>query len=233
MKKRICLLFAIILLTTGCTCEYNLTIDNNSYKESINIVPSNSEERNSLNTKFEIPVDKNNYYYGDETTDYSSLGDIYKYSFNNNILNMSYDFRKSYYINSTAVSLCYKTLTVTNYEGNTVISTSNNATCFDNYPELTNLVINITVDRDIISHNADKVNGNIYTWNLTKNNAKNKSINLVFKNDSDEKEEINNNQEIKKNDYTMYIFAGILLIVLLSAYVYINNLKNKNIGVDD
>ena len=233
MKKKLCLLVVIILMSTGCTCEYNLTIDNNTYKESVNIVGTNNSERNNLNTKIEIPVDKNNYYYGDQSTNYSSLGDIYNYSYNNGKLNMSHDFIKSEFINSTLASACYKTLTVTNYQGNTVISTSNGAMCFDNYSEMTNLVINITVDKNVISNNADKVNGNTYTWNLTKDNSSNKAINLVFQNEEGNEKEIVEDTKNNNKDYTMFIMAGILLIVMLIVYAYVNNLKNDNDGVDD
>ena len=33
MKKRILILITILLLTTGCTCEYNLTIEENDTKK--------------------------------------------------------------------------------------------------------------------------------------------------------------------------------------------------------
>ena len=44
MKKRILILITILLLTTGCTCEYNLTIEENTYKEEIIITGETKEE---------------------------------------------------------------------------------------------------------------------------------------------------------------------------------------------
>ena len=44
MKKKIFILILILLLTTGCTCEYNLTIDDNTFKESISLIASTNED---------------------------------------------------------------------------------------------------------------------------------------------------------------------------------------------
>lgn len=42
---------------------------------------------------------------------------------------------------------------------------------FDEYANLTKLTINVKTTKTVISHNADKVNGNIYTWVITKKNS--------------------------------------------------------------
>ena len=235
MKKKIYILIIILLLTTGCTCRYDLTINDNTYEESIRISASTSEEKNNLNKKWEIPFDKNNYYLGDENIDSTYKNYTYKYAINNNNLTFTHNFSKSDYANSTAISVCYKTISLNNYNGSTIISTSNNVDCFETYPDLTSLVINITVDKEVTSNNADRVSGNTYTWNINRNNAKNKGINLTFVNDDGQKEETipNNEKSIKKNDYTMYIFAGILLIIVLFVYFIFNNLKNNDNEMDD
>ena len=45
----------ILLLTTGCTSEYNLTIDNNVYQEKVNINGITSDELSNLNRDWQIP----------------------------------------------------------------------------------------------------------------------------------------------------------------------------------
>ena len=237
MKKNIFVLFILILFTTGCTCSYNLTIENDDFKESITITGENSDEIKNINQKWQIPTDKNNYYLGDEDIDYSSLNDIYKYTFNNNKLTLYNDFKKSTFVNSTAVSICYKTFNMTNYEKNTIISTNNIADCFDAYPNLTNILVNITMDKKVTSNNADSVNGNTYTWKINRNNYKNKSINIIYQNGNKEDETtISNNENAsntKKTDYGMFIFAGIMLIIVLIIYGIFNFIKNKNDEMDD
>ena len=239
MKKRIVLLIIILLLTTGCTCEYNLTIDGSKYKEKITIISETTDEESKLNNKWEIPVDKDESETpGDPNSDIKIEGDIYNYNLSNNKLIFNYDFTRSRYINSTAVSKCYKKLTISNYDNTTIISTSPNANCFDNYPTLTNIKVTINVDREVINHNADNVNGNIYTWTINKNNASNKSINLTLKNidknikpDSTTNNEKNNlNNQI--NNYALYIFIVILVIIIFLGYKWFMNFKEKNNSID-
>ena len=235
MKKKLYILIMIIILATGCTCRYDLTIDNNTYKEIITLNASTNEEINDFNRKWAIPFDKNNFYSGDSNVDSSYAQSIYKYNMNNNHLIFTHDFIKNDYIDSTAVNACYKTLSISSYNGSTIISTSNKVDCFETYPNLTNLVVNITVDKEVTSNNADRVSGNTYTWNVNKNNSQKKGINLTFINDDEQKEETipSNEKNIKKNDYTMYIFAGILLIIALFIYFIFNNLKNNDNEMDD
>ena len=237
MKKKINLLIFILLFTTGCSCQYDLVIDGTTYKETTYIVGSNSEEINNLNTKWEIPINKDNYYIGDESTNYKSLDSIYDYSFNKNTLKLSHTFNRGEFTNSTMASACYKSLTTTNYQGSAIISTNNVASCFETYPNLNNVVINITVNEQVRDHNADSVNGNTYTWKIDKNNYKNKGINLIYKNtDKEDNSNQGNNGDSgkeKETDYGMFIFAGILLIIVLIIYGIFNFIKNKNDEMDD
>ena len=78
MKKRIIMLILVIFLTTGCTCEYNLTIDNNTYKEEIVLTSSDSEELTNFNNEWQIPIDKEIYQNisGDPSTETNIEEDI-------------------------------------------------------------------------------------------------------------------------------------------------------------
>lgn len=230
MKKSI-LIILMLLLLTGCTCEYNLTIDGYSYKEEVIITGENSEEKSSFNQEWAVPIDKEVYdMAGDESTELSDIKtETYNYNINSDNIKFYYDLSRNEMINSTAVSICYDKLNITNYDNTTIISTSSKNKCFDEYQTLTNIKVNIKVDKPVISNNADIINGNIYTWNITKDDTK--SINLVLNNEKVEDNEIIDNkpqQKPKKKDYTLYIFCGILLIVMLSAYFMFNKLKNKN-----
>ena len=237
MKKKIYLLLFILLFTSGCSCQYNLKIEGNTYKETIYITGSNSEEIDSLNQKWSIPTNKENYYIGDEDTDYASLDGIYDYSLNGNTLKFSHDFNRGVFANSTGASICYKSLSMTSYEGNAIISTSSVAECFNSYPNLNDVTINVTIDKKVTTHNADSVNGNTYTWKLNRSNYKNKSVNFMYENGKEEKESATENVDdttkTKKFDFTMIIFAGILLVLFLIVYAFITILKNKNDEMDD
>ena len=236
MKKRIFIIIVLLLFTTGCTCEYNLSIENNIFKEETKITSSTSNELSSFSTSWKIPTDKSEYNVGldpESTIEFNS--NLYKYNLSGNVLSFKYDFSISDYPNSSAVSNCYNTLNIINRIDSIIISTSKENKCFDNYPNLEALKINIKIDTSVKSHNADVVNGNTYTWNITKNNANNKPINLVLTNNNNSG--TNNNQNDKhtteKKDYTLYIFCGILLVIMLCAYFIINKIKNNKDIMDD
>ena len=248
MKKNIIIIIILLIFTTGCTCEYNLTIDNNNYQEEVRIIAENENEISNYNLEWKIPTDKEeNNYGGDPSTvpEYSS--DLYEYKLVNNILTFNYNFNKDNYSNSSAVSTCYDTFTVIDYNNATIISTNSKASAFNKYPNLNNITVNIKVDKEVIDHNADRVNGNTYTWYIYKNNADNKSINLTLSNSSntiDDKttetpnkstNSINeeNKNENKKTDYTFYIFYGVLLVVMIIVYLIFNKIRNKNNEMDD
>lgn len=234
MKKKLILLTNILLLT-GCTCEYNLAIEKNTYKEEIIINGTTKEEISNLNQEWTIPVNKEEYNIGgDESTVIDTNIDTYNYQLNNNSLKLNYDFTKNSIINSSAISVCYNKITVLDYNNSIIISTSPKTNCFNEYPDLTNLTVNITVDKKVTANNADSIKGNVYTWNFTKENASNKAINLTLespKTDSSPSSSSNKNNEQKK-DYTLYIFSAILLIVLLLGYFIYNIIKSKS-DMDD
>lgn len=240
MKKRIILLIIAVLLTTGCTCEYNLTIDNNTYHEKITLTGTTSEEITNFSNSWQIPVDKNEYndIGGDTNSNVNITGDIYEYSKTGNNLIFNYDFTTSGINNSTAISQCYSKATITAYQDSIIISTSDKVNCFDRYAPLTNLKINITTTKPVKSHNADKVSGNTYTWIITKDNASNKPVNMVI-NNSESSSSINpssssssSQTNTDKNDYTLYIFCGILLVVLLFGYLIFKKVKNNADDMD-
>ena len=237
MKKRILLIIMILLLTTGCTCEYNLTIEGNTYKEKVIITPENSDELSAFNQKWEIPIDKDEY---EKISGFDNENEVdtkvYNYKFSSNQLIFNNDFNRSNISKSTAAYNCYNKVTISNYNNTTIISTSSKADCFDKHPPLTNVKVTIKVDREVISNNADSVSGNIYTWNINKENANNKSINLILNNVKEEenlpssssKKDISSN----KNSYALYIFLVAIVLIILIGYKWFMNFKDKNNNID-
>lgn len=237
MKKRIVVSIIILLFMTGCTCEYNLQIEDNVYKEQIKLQSNDEKEVALFNQSWEISSNKNkNVPGGDPSTTKTTTDDTYKYNLSNNILTFNYDFSQNEYSNSSAVAKCYSSFTVTNYQNSTIISTPLKSVCFDNYPSLSEITVKISTDKKVISSSADNLSGNTYIWKLNKNNVSSKSINLVIDN-SEEKASsgssptnpstpIDNKAENEK-DYTLYIFLGILLIMFSIGYFIVQIIKKK------
>ena len=237
MKKRI-LIIMTLLLTTGCTCEYNLTINENTYTEEVIIIGENAEEISQFDKEWQIPINKDEYNnMAGSDSEYKPNGEIYALSIESNKITFNHNFIKSNYNNSTAVSNCYNKITITNYNNTTILSTSSKVDCFDKYPPLRNIKVNIKVDKPVISNNADSINGNIYTWNITKNNSNDKSINLILENDNNgkgNKTEIPDKTKTQKNKgkYDLYVFLIILLAVAFIGYKFIMKFKDKNNTID-
>lgn len=240
MKKRIILLIVLLLLTTGCTCEYNLNITDNKYTEEVIFTGTTSEEINNINQKWTIPVNKEevDYLGGDPETSETAHGDIYDYEISANKLILKHDFSRVALNNSTVISKCYSQATIDSYQDSIIISTSEKAICFDENPPLTNLKINISTTKPVKSHNADTVSGNTYTWTITQSNANNKPINMVISvsepssspSNNSNSNQVNNNND---KDYTLYIFCGILLLILLFGYLVFKKIKNNTDDMED
>ncbi len=242
MKKKIIIILITLLFITGCTCEYDLQINDNNYSETIKIIAENNEEVNRLNGERRIPIDKEVL---NDLTKESTEAEYEKYNYKvtNNVLTFNYDFNEDNIINSSAISSCFDRITILQQGSATILSTSNTVKCFDSYPGLNKVTITISVDKDVISNNADYVSGNKYVWNLNKNDKNKKSINITIDNKSSEEIQIEENHKNKKdpedgpvedkpkkNDYSLYIFCGILLIVMLIAYYFYNKLKNSEMN---
>jgi len=233
MTKKILIVVIIMLFITGCSGEYNLTIDGDIYKEEINIIGENSTEINSLNKKWQMPIDKEEYNYGGDPSSDGSTNNIYKYKLNNNILTFNYNFNMNNYRNSSAVSNCYDSLNVSYYVSDNgksiIISTGDKNLCFERYSTLKNLVINITVDRPVINSNADKSDGNKYTWYINSTNAKEKSINLILDDTESNNGKTNNlNKGSIFENYMLYIFSAVFIMIILLGRLWFNRMKEKN-----
>lgn len=239
MKKRISVLLILLLLTTGCTSEYNLTIDGSSYNEEIILTGSSSSELANFNNKWQIPVDKDDYNsINDDPSTQIEVDNPYKYRLSGNNLTFYNDTTISGIASSTAFSFCFNQSTIKNYQDTIIISTSSKAACFDKYYDLTSLKVNITTDKPVKSHNADSVRGNTYTWNINRNNYQDKAINMVIANEQKLSSTENNpkeEQEIKKKDnYTIYIFCIILLLIIIFIYNIVKKIKeNDHDNLDD
>lgn len=88
--------------------------------------------------------------------------------------------------------------------------------------------VNINIPFKVLEHNADAVSGNTYTWNINRNSDL-KNIKISY-----DEEKIRNKTSIKINDKTFNINYGIIagsviivLVLLISLFVYINNKKHN------
>ena len=219
--KSLILLLPMFLLS-GCTINYDLTIDS-KVNEVILI--------NSDIYKKEVPM-----YIDDYDVTYESTGklDGYKYydlqKYNGNTIYKA-AFNKNTFRNATSCNLLFEKCNFVSNEGITVLSTTTGTIIFETYPELEAININITLNGEVVNHNADKVSDNMYSWYINPSNAKEKRILFEYKGtiSSDFSQTIEDDTESKDKENIMYL--SILLIVLIGLavlIVFMNRKKFKN-----
>ena len=171
-----------IFIFTGCTVNYNLKISDNVINEKISIqelsekIDTSTADRNLNNTY----------------SQYNNKG-VKKYN-TSKVINgnkTEYNLNQTYYLDSVsyirAFDECfdaYNIVYVDDTRSEYLLQTSKGFKCMTyEYNTIDSYVVNIEIDKKVISHNADSVKGNVYTWNINKNNAADKIISIQFKND--------------------------------------------------
>ena len=262
--KKIVILLAFLFTLTGCTLEYNLVIDERTFEEVITINENDSTKLNSPVAEgttisyqdrvdwlasYPIYVFKNAHI---DPYDDSIIIDGVKYYEKQKIVTGE-EYGVSLITNGEideindlrSLSHCYEIARVLNNKDEYVISTSFKNMCFENYPLLDELTINITTDMKVTSNNADSVSGNTYTWKITRANYDNKSISLAMQyirdynqdkyNEEQEEKREEQRKKIEKQKNTTLKILGVvgiafLVIVLgLGIVIFIKNQKENKL----
>ena len=210
---KIFLLIVIILITSGCSGNYNLKInpdlsidenlelsidnDNNAYDRTLKIFENNNIPKDNYDVS--ISSDKVIIEYNDK---FSSIED---YLLNSNVYKQLFD-KIEYNKNKKYVDL-YVDQNI-KLKNDYTKNNGSNLTDFDF------IQINITNPYKMILTNADMVNDNIYTWSLTKDNY-NKKIQMQFK------------PSFNKFPYRPIIVGSLILIIsLILTITIIRRYKN-------
>lgn len=226
--KKILILLILMISLTGCEAVYNLDINNNTFTEELvlttNDKSSKSQKTVNVALKSKIPVDDN--YYKPEVNFKQNNLKYYQISKidTDNKLGARYkaNLTKEEYPTSTLVKEHFPNFKL-NETGNIIsLNLGKKGNIFDNYPDLDKLTINITINNKVTKHNADGVNNNIYTWNLTKDNYNKKEIYLNY----NKNEKHSETEEEKFNYNIIFIIIGII-IISFTTYIAI---KAKNTG---
>lgn len=257
MKRinRLLVAFALLSLCTGCTINYNIEITKDSVNESIEVTDTitNNRSKNDILSEYQswIPayIDLGN---GNATNYDSSIKNPDFEYHEKNIKELSngyyYTYKYNYpiykYENASATREAYakrKFYIGSNY----IIINTDKENLLCNYSYFEKLRVSITVDNEIYKlnyTNADEQKSNVYVWNLDKNNCQDSEIILkldILDNSSSQNNNPNNssssNNSIKKisNNYSLYIFLTILILIIFLGYKWFIKLKEENNNIDD
>lgn len=212
MKKMLFLIFTIFLFT-GCTCDYNLSFNEDGFTEDISVLDNNISESELEFLIFMNGGDENSpfgYYEINKIINDNEKGIKinHKYDYNSNILG--------------SFETCYTDYDFDIDKNEINIETYGNFGCFNYFNDNDKIKINIQTDFIVDYNNADEINGNIYTWIIDKNNL-NKKIKIDINRVKKRNENSNNNNKF----LTVCMVIGIGIVVL-GLVIFLKSFNSKN-----
>lgn len=211
--KLILILFLIIVVS-GCTAQYELEIKDNEISEKLILL----ETRKEL---FDTPLSSG--FTTRELFDYvmsdnEFANDNYEVKSLNSDEQLGIEYNSGSIvdvINSSILNQCYINPTMTENEGIITINTGSNFKCYEYYENLETINVVLKTNHGVINSNADSVDGNKYTWNITKDG--NKQIEFSY----------DTTKTSGDNLVIIVIISVLVFIVLIGLYVF-SKMKKEN-----
>jgi len=209
--KKIILLVVITLFMTGCSVEYNVSIDDVVNEE---ILINDYLDRN-------VPafIDEQG---ASESNEIVEGVEYYDLQYNGVLTSYKYDFSFNDYSKSRAANTCLESVKLNKFNNQYILNTSSYYSCMDYYTDIENIDINISFNSNyvIVSHNADIENNNVLSWNINRSNYTNKYIQVIFKDKNEEKEPIQSetpgsSDEDEGNNKT----SPLVIILLIGVFI--------------
>ena len=227
--KTVVLIFSVFILS-GCTATYDLVLNEDGDLQDKLVIKSDmlSSTNTSLYTKHPMPTsldvgcvldydtyDLENAEEKQENIDYYDV----KYDNDNKMLSFESKNSIDLYQNTRIANLLFNNIHVNNYNDMISIYGYNGLIAFLSYPELEQVIVNIKTLGNVVSHNADKVIGNKYTWYFDKNTSDTKDLYLEIKKE-DEKNVVETKKTGINSSYVLIgvFFALIIAIVIMKIY---------------
>lgn len=218
MKKKLVFLGILLLSLTGCTTQYNLEFSNGSIKEEIitTILPSDIPTKKSSDIS-EVddrvtPFIENDQYPLVNNTKVKYKKKVKK-SGNDTIVSLSYNYNHDEFRNSSTFRSCFRNYVFDEqYKGYTLNFSGDFYCLYGN-----EVVINIKTNNKVLSHNADKVSGNTYSWVINRENLGKVKINMEI------------SKKTKITSSIIYVIVGIIAVVLcVFGFIVLKKIKNKD-----
>ena len=213
MKKfKIIILICCIFLLSGCSVEYNLTINDTTMAESIDTIFEKTDENVELTDR--LAKIRRTAFYNFDTREEEYYDFTKRDTDQNIILNYSYNYTDNNLYKSEAVSRCYYKRIVNVTDDYIVIQTDNQVACLykDGEKQIDDITVNIRTNLIVEENNADNVENNVYTWNINEDNYTNKPIYIKIK-----------KEEYKESFADQIIPIGIIIlsIIVIGIIIYL------------
>lgn len=231
MKKiKIFLFICTIFFLSGCSIEYDLTINNDLTVNEKVVATEKTKRMESLTKqkgKQAVNYLFNMFKRDDEDITITSMEDEYNtiataITSHDDISDYSSKFTSDVFekVNVT------KEDNVVSFSAEQTKSLSNDSSYSLLYDDIT---VNLVIPFEVVSNNADKVNGNKYTWNISKKSDL-KTISFSYKEGS-KTDSINININDETYNINYWLIIGISFFVIISLIVIFVIIKNKKNNV--
>lgn len=216
VKKKIIILLLPLLLT-GCTINYDLTINKNSISETI----TGSVEKSEYEIK-DTDTSLNNFYIliNEDVNPVISSDDLYKKNIIDTDTGIDYKYTYNYkknYDKSRIINSCFENHLVSETDDYYKIELTGKFYCL--YSD--KIDINVTSNYEVIENNASVVNGNKYKWII--NSSDNVNILLTVS------KKVEYTEPVKAKTFSTFQLIGLIIFVILTVITYFLY-KKKNSG---
>lgn len=221
MKILVLIIMAFFL--SGCTADYELTItEDNQVHESILVHSTNSTESKQLSENvWPLKV----YYMDPDVGENPEKIEGVTY-YNDNLFfekgfyhrNLTYTYPIDTFSSANSIQSCYENFYVTEdkKEDSITLSTSPEFLCMDLYPNLTEVNVQIKVEKPVLYSNASSSHDSIYEWKITPENKDQSGIIIAFPKKYSAKKE----EDISSKIVFALIALGVFFLFLIGIIVY-------------
>lgn len=222
MKIKILFLTLLIFIITGCSAEYNLTIDKDKFSETIKILEKESIVSQNIEDKnFSETVANSLANFEGIRSDLNR-----KKIIEDNRVGYQYDYEyelKNYSMTPSPVAECYDSFEIKNNSKEIEIKTSNQFLCYNNYPMIDEFKVVINSNYKLIESNADFIENGKYIWNINYDEITNKPIYIKLAKKLDTSIKTNNSNLILN-----FIKIVVLVSILVGIIIFIKKRNKKD-----
>ena len=211
MKKL--LLFLMILLLTGCSAKVELKLDKDKIIETTKIYNTKVNVYDDNNIKQDISL-----YLADFERDYEFYN-ISEFE-ENEYVGKNYDITipLENWGGTSILNPCYEVFDFKKTDTNVSLNTSEENICVDFFG-VKDVTLTLESDLNLISTNADRIDGNKLIWNINSTNYKNKSISFDY--------QLTDSNNSASDKYLSYILLIIIIGLVIGLLVFIKKRNNE------
>lgn len=220
--KKLMIVLVFVLLLSGCEATYTVEISKDKFEDHTKIYDESIKYQKAIESEEQKEQIINTLYEFEKVNPFSFEREFFE---ENLVSGFSYTstfpIHNGYDNWPSLAGQCYPYYDFYTKDNILIIKTAPNFTCFQKYNKLDKVNVEIKTNYHVLSHNADHVKDDIYTWELNKENTLNEILYkpIMMQIEYTEKE----NQE--KKSFSSSLVISILSVIAASFLLYMCIIK--------